>query len=71
MGVVIHVNFGGNVADRPVTKKRMAAILNRSTRWLELRVREGCPSHMDGQRRMFVPSEVEDWLAGRKEAASG
>ena len=64
MGQVIEVDFTRG-REQPVTKRRMAMILGRSPRWLELRVREGCPSYFEGVQRMFVESEVRAWLNGR------
>jgi hypothetical protein len=69
-GNLVVVDFG-----RPAsilnTKKQEAARLNRSTRWLELACRDrGCPSQMRNGKRMFVPSEVDDWLAGQQRGAA-
>ena len=50
-----------------LTKRQVAAHYGyRSTRWVELRVREGMPSHMRGGRRRFLLSEVEAWFEGRQ-----
>ena len=49
-----------------VTKRQLAEHLGRSTRWVELRVREGMPSEAPTNRfprRRFRLSEVEAWLA--------
>jgi predicted DNA-binding transcriptional regulator AlpA len=48
-----------------LTKRQIADYLGRSTRWVELRVREGMPSKMIGGRRGFKLSEVEAWIDGR------
>jgi hypothetical protein len=53
-------------AERLVTKRQLAEHLSRSTRWVELRVREGLPSEPPTTRypqRRFRLSEVEAWLA--------
>lgn len=65
MGEVLYAVFPRQGQEQAVSKRAMAMLLGRSERWLELRVREGCPSHIDGIRRMFRPSEVNDWLEGR------
>jgi phage terminase Nu1 subunit (DNA packaging protein) len=52
-----------------VTKRQLAEHLGRSTRWVELRVREGMPSEPPTTRfphRRFRLSEVEAWLAAGK-----
>lgn len=49
-----------------LTKQQLAAHLQRSPRWIELRVREGMPSEAPTRRypqRRFRLSEVEAWLA--------
>lgn len=49
-----------------LTKRQVAEHLGRSTRWIELRVREGMPSEAPTTRfprRRFRLSEVEAWLA--------
>jgi hypothetical protein len=48
-----------------VTKKQLAAHFKFSTRWVELRVREGMPSRMIGGYRRFRVSECETWLLER------
>lgn len=47
-----------------LSKRQLAQTLGYSTRWVELRVREGMPSYQqtNGYRR-FRLSEVEAWLA--------
>jgi hypothetical protein len=47
-----------------LSKRDIAAHFGRSTRWVELRVRDGLPSKMIGGRRGFRLSEVEAWLDG-------
>ncbi len=54
--------------DRPmVTKKVLAAHLNRSARWLELRMAEGMPiGPLDAAgRRLFDLKACCEWLEGR------
>ncbi|MGI8863653.1 MAG: helix-turn-helix transcriptional regulator [Solirubrobacteraceae bacterium] len=49
-----------------LTKRQLAEHLGRSTRWVELRVREGMPSEPPTNRypqRRFRLAEVEAWLA--------
>jgi phage terminase Nu1 subunit (DNA packaging protein) len=53
------------VNEQLVTKKQLAASLGFSTRWVELRVREGMPSVVIGNRRRFRISEVMRWLESR------
>lgn len=48
-----------------LSKRQIADYFGRSTRWVELRVREGLPSKMIGGRRGFRLSEVEAWLDRR------
>lgn len=48
-----------------LSKRQVAAHFGRTTRWIELRMREGLPSRMIGGRRGYRLSEVEAWLAGR------
>lgn len=48
-----------------VSKRAVARHYGRSTRWIELRMRDGLPSRMLGGRRAFRLSEVEAWMAGR------
>jgi hypothetical protein len=62
LGTLHHHDFGLS-KEAVVSKKRLAAILGKSTRWLELRVRDdGMPSVMVNGRRMFRVSEVEPWV---------
>lgn len=52
--------------DHLVTKQQLAQHLGRSTRWVELRVREGMPSEPSTTRcprRRFRLADVERWLA--------
>ena len=62
MGVVVEIDFG-RTAPITLSKKELALRLRRSTRWVEMRVRDGMPSHMDGIRRKYSPGVVETWLA--------
>jgi phage terminase Nu1 subunit (DNA packaging protein) len=48
-----------------VNKRQLASHLGRSTRWVELMVREGMPSQMIGGRRGFRLSAVERWIEER------
>lgn len=48
-----------------LSKRQIADYFGRSTRWVELRVREGLPSKMIGGRRGFRLSEVEAWIDRR------
>ncbi len=52
----------GAVREPWLSKRQIADYFGRSTRWVELRVREGLPSKMIGGRRGFRLSEVEAWL---------
>lgn len=45
-----------------LSKRQLAAYFGFSTRWVELRVREGMPSEVIGGRRRFRVSECEEWL---------
>jgi hypothetical protein len=51
-----------------LSKRQVAQRFGFSTRWVELRVREGMPSCMRGNRRRFLLSECEAWLARPSEA---
>lgn len=56
----------GGVSTEPwISKRALAGHYGRSTRWIELRMREGLPSRMLGGRRAFRLSEVEAWMGGR------
>ncbi len=48
-----------------VSKRQLADRLGYTTRWVELRVREGMPSRMVGAQRRFRASDVEHWLKER------
>jgi hypothetical protein len=57
------------VGEQLLTKRQLAQHLGRSTRWVEMRVREGMPSEPPTTRyptRRFRLSEVEAWLAAGK-----
>jgi hypothetical protein len=63
---VVQLNLA---AEQLLTKRQLAQHLSRSTRWVELRVREGMPSEAPTTRypqRRFRLSEVEAWLAAGK-----
>lgn len=66
MGVLLQGNFGRS-STVELTKKQFAAHprVRRSPRWVELRVREGLPSHMYRNRRMFSFDEGLAWLLER------
>lgn len=44
------------------SKRQIADYFGYSTRWVELRVRDGMPSEMIGGHRKFRVSECEAWL---------
>jgi hypothetical protein len=71
MGVVLQGNFGRSSAVE-LTKKQFAAHprIRRSKRWVELRVREGLPSRMEGHRRIFPLDECLAWLESRERGAA-
>lgn len=48
-----------------ISKRAVAQHYGRSTRWIELQMREGLPSRMLGGRRAFRLSEVEAWMGRR------
>jgi phage terminase Nu1 subunit (DNA packaging protein) len=53
-----------------LTKEQLAAELGRSTRWIELRMREGMPvlpRRSLGEHTRFDPAAVRDWLERRAE----
>ena len=57
------------VGEHLVTKRQLAQYLGRSTRWVEMRVREGMPSEPPTTRypqRRFRLSDVEAWLTSGK-----
>lgn len=70
MGEVIQLNArpASNLCLTKVQFSRHPKI-KRSPRWVEQRVREGLPSHMEGNRRMFPLDEglawIEDWRKER------
>lgn len=45
-----------------VGKAQLARHWGKSTRWIELRMRDGMPSRMMGGRRQYRVSACEDWL---------
>ena len=51
-----------------LSKRQLAQRLGYSTRWVELRVREGMPSRIQSNQRRFLLSECEWWLARRTTA---
>jgi hypothetical protein len=64
LGTVVHVDFGRSTAIE-LSKRQLSRHpeIRRSTRWIEQRMAEGMPSHMDGHRRMFNLDRVREWLA--------
>ena len=48
-----------------LSKQQIAGHYGRSTRWIELRMREGLPSRMLGGRRAFRLSAVEAWMEAK------
>jgi excisionase family DNA binding protein len=48
-----------------LSKRQIAAYFGFSTRWVEMRVRDGMPSEMFGGHRRFRASECEAWLLER------
>lgn len=64
VGAVV-LKFPAPVIEPWLSKRQVADYLGRSTRWVELRVREGLPSKMIGGRRGFKLSEIEAWIDGR------
>jgi predicted DNA-binding transcriptional regulator AlpA len=48
-----------------LSKKQVAVHYGFSTRWVELRVRDGMPSHLRGGQRRFLLSEIEAWFERR------
>ncbi len=65
MGDVIQGRFGDGTFEPALTKKQLAEhpAVRKSRRWLELRVREGMPSWLDGNRRMYGLTDVLAWMA--------
>lgn len=53
-----------------LSKRQLAQRLGYSTRWVELRVREGMPSRIQGNQRRFLASECVEWLAQRRTATA-
>jgi hypothetical protein len=45
-----------------LSKRQIAEHFGYSTRWVEMRVREGLPSELIGGHRKFRASECEEWL---------
>jgi phage terminase Nu1 subunit (DNA packaging protein) len=56
----------GHPPNAQVTKKQLAHMLGRTTRWVELRVAEGMPAGWDDKgRREFDVDECRRWLRER------
>lgn len=51
-----------------LSKPQLAAHYAFSTRWVELRVREGMPARRIGGRLRFRVSDTDAWLEGRQTA---
>ena len=51
-----------------LSKRQVAQWFGFSTRWVELRMREGMPSRLRGNQRRFLLSECKAWLARPSEA---
>ena len=69
-GVVVHLPVS---RPRLLTKKQLAAELGRSTRWVELRMREGLPvepRRTPHEHTRFDLDAVRDWLHARAERGS-
>lgn len=49
-----------------MSKKQLSLYLERSPRWVELRMREGLPHWYEGRRVWFSRTDVDDWLRGRR-----
>jgi predicted DNA-binding transcriptional regulator AlpA len=67
-GTPLHA--GTSTAHRLLSKKRLAAHLGRSTRWIDRRMREGMPRvdsiSRRGRRKVrFRPGDVAVWLEAR------
>jgi hypothetical protein len=45
-----------------VSKRQLAGILGKSTRYIELRMVDGLPSRLLGGQRQYRLSDVESWL---------
>ncbi len=62
MGEVIQLNC--RPANLLLTKKQFSrhSEVRRSTRWVEQRIRDGLPSIMEGNKRMFPLEECLIWL---------
>lgn len=67
MGASVIAFPASTVREPWLSKRQIADYFGRSTRWVELRVREGLPSKMIGGRRGFRLSEVEAWLDRRNQ----
>jgi len=55
---------------RLLTKKQLASELGRSTRWVELRMKEGLPvlpRRLSGEHARFELAAVREWLDQRAE----
>ena len=60
------IAFPRTAATEPwLSKQQVAGHYGRSTRWIELRMREGLPSRMLGGRRAFRLSTVDAWMEAR------
>lgn len=68
MGELIQLNRR-HAGPMLLTKKQFSrhSAIRRSTRWVEQRVNEGLPSHMEGNRRMFPLEEGLAWIRDWKQ----
>lgn len=66
MGKLVQLN-AVPARELPVTKRRLAEMLGRSTRWIEYRMREGLPFERTGQHGhpRYYPTKVNAWLQER------
>lgn len=71
MGATVH-RLPSTGTKQLVTKQQLCAHLQRSPRWVELRVNEGMPSENLNRygRRMFDLAAVESWLQKGEPVAS-
>lgn len=52
-----------------MSKKHLALYLERTPRWVELRMHEGLPYWREGRRVWFSRKDVDDWLRGTSAVA--
>lgn len=66
MGEVIAFPKHRVVQEPLLTKRQVADWYGHTTRWVELRVAEQMPSYLRNGRRVFLLSEISDWLDDRE-----